>query len=292
MTTPYELPGNLSYSQISNWKTCGERYRLERLMKAPSKPGWALLGGSAVHKATEDFDHALFEGNVFSDDELTAHFQTRFDEEIDEQHAKGFTKDDLRPSGRASKAWPNKEDESWWRSNGPTFVKHWTVWRLNSSWEIHVNEAGMPAIETGFTIELGGVPVKGAIDRIMTDGTNIMPVDLKSGREPDDTLQLGIYALAMRELMGLDPQFGCYWMARTGSTSTPADMTRFTRERLDYEFRGVRAAMEAGIFPAKVSNMCVSCGVKDSCYAVGGADAAQFQPFPSDPAVSIGGDAA
>jgi hypothetical protein len=37
-----------------------------------------------------------------------------------------------RAGGRATKQYPNKEDESWWMSEGPTMVHNYYNWRLGN----------------------------------------------------------------------------------------------------------------------------------------------------------------
>lgn len=55
-------PEYLSPSQISSLLTCGEQYRLTRVEHAPERPMWAGIGGSAVHRMTEDLDREAYRG--------------------------------------------------------------------------------------------------------------------------------------------------------------------------------------------------------------------------------------
>ena len=59
--TDSPFPTYLSPSQISSLLTCGEQFRLTRLVKAPERPMWAGIGGSTVHRVTEILDRKLFE---------------------------------------------------------------------------------------------------------------------------------------------------------------------------------------------------------------------------------------
>lgn len=275
----HELPGHLSYSQMSTYLRCGEQYRLERLLRAPQAPAWALVGGSAVHTATEEWDRALLEGTVI--DDHVALWAKHFTAQIEDTEAKSdVPKEEWRASGRRSKDWPDKETEAFWNHKGPEFVANWAAWRLNSPWEIWTAPDGRPAIEIDFTITVAGVLVKGAIDRIMeTPDGEILPVDIKSGGEPDDTLQLGTYAKAMRDHMGVNPSYGTYWMARTGSTTNTHPMGKFTDAYLAYMYGGARKGMEAGIFLPKVTRMCGSCPVRAACFAFNGANAGDYTPL-------------
>lgn len=58
---PAGLPRHLSPSQINSLLTCGEQYRLERVVRVPQRPMWAGIGGSVVHKLTEDLDREWFD---------------------------------------------------------------------------------------------------------------------------------------------------------------------------------------------------------------------------------------
>lgn len=59
------LPDYLSPSQISSLLTCGEQFRLTRVVKAPERPMWAGIGGSSVHKITEDLDREAYANGEF-----------------------------------------------------------------------------------------------------------------------------------------------------------------------------------------------------------------------------------
>lgn len=54
------FPKYLSPSQINTLLTCGEQYRLTRLLHVPERPMWAGIGGSAVHRMTEDLDRKAY----------------------------------------------------------------------------------------------------------------------------------------------------------------------------------------------------------------------------------------
>ena len=56
----YELPAHVSYSSFTTWLDCGFKYYLSRIEKHNGTASWWLVGGSAVHEASEVFDHAYF----------------------------------------------------------------------------------------------------------------------------------------------------------------------------------------------------------------------------------------
>lgn len=51
--TDSPFPLYLSPSQINSLLTCGEAFRLTRMLKVPERPMWASIGGTAVHRLTE-----------------------------------------------------------------------------------------------------------------------------------------------------------------------------------------------------------------------------------------------
>lgn len=255
-------------------KHCGVQYLLQRGFKVPERPSWALIGGSAFHKATEIWDGKAIVGEWDNDPQaVTGLFHRCLDAEIQErlEREPDFTTEDFRPSGRASKEWPNKEDEKWWRQNGPAMVMRWITWRTNSPWEIVNDDVLGVGIELEFSVEIGGVVVKGGIDRLMHQNyEQFLVLDLKSGREPDDKEQLGTYGVALQEQYGLWPQWGTYWMGRTGSSSEFEDMRSWPKTRLDYTYSTVRSQQARGEFLPKRSAMCSGCSVRDYCLAVNG----------------------
>lgn len=51
----------VSYSGLSTWMDCGWKYYLQRIKQINEHPSYWLIGGSAVHKATEDYDRLLWD---------------------------------------------------------------------------------------------------------------------------------------------------------------------------------------------------------------------------------------
>lgn len=43
----------MSYSRMNSILTCGEQFRLERVLKMPSREHWASVGGNAMHTCIE-----------------------------------------------------------------------------------------------------------------------------------------------------------------------------------------------------------------------------------------------
>jgi len=54
----YTIPEHISYSAFTTFVDCGYQYYLTRLLSVPEQPSVWSVGGSAFHKATEEYDKA------------------------------------------------------------------------------------------------------------------------------------------------------------------------------------------------------------------------------------------
>lgn len=185
----------------------------------------------------------------------------------------GFTLDDVRAGGRATKAYPNKEDASWWNENGSQMVEAWVKWRDESGYKIAEIVSGTPAIEVGITTEIAGLTVQMHIDRVMympsQDGTysadNFVIVDLKSGKNPPKSdLQLALYAAGIEKLYGWRPRWGAYWMAREGTLGHLVDLDLYPTPIIEDLLSKFKVARENGVFLPNMSH-CPMCSVKEHC---------------------------
>lgn len=265
------LPQHASYSQLTSWLDCGERYFLSRGTTLPDLPSWALIGGSTVHAVTEKMDRLLYgDGVGCAGDDIREMFlvelQAQLTESMERHHC---TEADVKVSGRASKAWPDKENRSWWEHNGPAMCMAWRDWQERTPWQLWQTPTGEWGIELELEVSFGGGPIKLAIDRIYEGWGQLIVVDLKSGREPMSIFQLGQYSAAIEQVYGVRPMYGSYWMSRTGENTAPASLVQYTQKHIDSAFRKFSAAKEAGIFLPHPSQFCGSCGVRDFCSAKG-----------------------
>lgn len=219
---------------------------------------------------------------VLTDEELGALFEYELAQEVAGlTEASGVDPEQWRAGGRASKAWPNKENGAWWRANGADQVIKYAQWREQTAhllplWE---TPAGLPAIEVEINVAFRSVPVKMFIDRVFVvaaEGTLVV-VDLKSGgREPETAHQLGFYASGMEALWGIRPQYGAYYMTRKAALTPFAPLDHYSIDQLGRELEEFNRAVDAGIFLPRRGSHCKSCGVARACAAVGGPEAQRY----------------
>jgi CRISPR/Cas system-associated exonuclease Cas4 (RecB family) len=277
-----ELPAHSSYSQLNGYTTCGARYWIERMVGVKGEPSWALVGGSAIHEMTADYDtsHTAPEVAWWS----SALFDDYFSNELEKTLVRHeCTEAGLKATGRASKEWPNKRDKAWWLANGPVIFERWASWSQACPWEIldigtlaeGVEPEHLKAVEFEVSGYIGETFVKAYVDRayVLPSG-EVAVVDLKTGTmKPADNLQLGIYAVLMEKTLGVRPSYGYYWMGESGGTTEPADLSRYTEDYLASLFTQQLRGIENGVFLPSVSSMCSGCSVRAFCRAVGGARA-------------------
>lgn len=271
-----ELPPHFSWSSLSSWVECGERWRLTRGHHYPEATWYATLAGSAVHSITEIIDKATFNGADLDEAELTApNFKDVFVQNIENAKKRGK---EIKASGRVLKSHgkgggPNKKDAAWWLVEGQAMINRWVNRRRAfTDWHIMRMPDGTPGVEVEVRVDFGGVEILGAIDRVMVDPDGRAAiVDLKTGAVPVGVLQMATYGLALRILHGIGASVAYYWSPDSkdayGRMIGPFDLTAFDADRIEHMYRGARRGIEEGIFIPHVTGMCSGCPVKDQCWA-------------------------
>jgi putative RecB family exonuclease len=284
--TTIDLPHNLSYSQKTGLSDCGGRYYLEKGQKVPQRPAWANVGGTAAHSTTEELDRRLYEAGEHIDqiEDIRGIFESFFVAETEKyENVSGFGREEFRSSGRASREWPEKESPAWWAQKGPEMCAAWVRWRDASPFQIatidRMSEDGEVVPTLAIEVEchpiLAEVEVVAFIDRLMVQHTEAGPVylvnDLKFGsREPSSPDQLVTYRFGLISDYGIDPQWGTFWMGRKAMSTPPADLQRYTREQVEYDYRMANEQRLRGDFRYKPSNLCNGCSVNAYCPIFGG----------------------
>lgn len=188
-----------------------------------------------------------------------------FTKTLDDAEAENAGKQ-MRASGRANA----KEDKKWWLANGPKMIHSYAVWREQNPdlllWDVN----GVPAIELEINVDIApGVRMKAFIDRIFVDRStgSLLIVDLKSGKNtPPSALQLATYRTVLEDQFDVSPQYGAYWMARTGTLDAIHDLDKYPTSLVRQWFSDMRHMVENNSFIPRVSRDCGWCGVRDFCY--------------------------
>ncbi|BBX09464.1 RecB family exonuclease [Mycolicibacterium aichiense] len=125
----------------------------------------------------------------------------------------------------------------------------------------------------GITVEftVDGIRVRGFIDAIVVVDGELRVRDYKTGNKPGDDFQLGVYALAVAMMFGIEaPKKGDYFMAgkkgKKPVITEPYDLTEWTREKITARFHEIEEKIQAGDFPADPEpDKCGFCDVNYSC---------------------------
>ena len=130
-------------------------------------------------------------------------------------------------------------------------------------WETPDGEA---AAEVFFDLDMDGVLVRGYIDAIVETEDGLVVRDLKTGVNPSDSFQLGVYAIALEQKYpGVEIAGGDYHMVKS-NTMVARDIREWSREEVVKTFKKTEKSMDAGEFPPNPSsNNCRFCPVAQSC---------------------------
>jgi hypothetical protein len=171
-----------------------------------------------------------------------------------------------RVAGRATKENPDREDAVWWDKQGSVWVDNYIKWRKNNpDWKIWTTPQGVKAIELELNPIIADVPVKMFIDRIFEVNGQLVIVDLKTSRaRPQSDLQLGFYKVGVEMMLEVEVNLGNYWMSRESGTGEMIDLSRYTKDTLEYFVDGFDKARKAGIFLPNLQS-CNFCGLTEHC---------------------------
>ncbi|QBJ01157.1 Cas4 exonuclease [Mycobacterium phage Arissanae] len=267
-----------SVSQLNQYTRCPMSYKLSRIDKVWARPAAWLPQGTAFHTVAELVEKARAEGREVP--------LERAKEIFGEEYAKDI--------GELSAITPNFD---WWQGSGPynawrdierrfhvgmEQVEKFYAWRDalgQTIWQTPAteDEPSKPAIELQFNIVIetpaGPIRLRGFIDAVVVlpDGS-VRVRDYKTGNKPGDDFQLGVYALVIRLLYGVECWTGDYFMAgKKGKKPTlthPFDLSEWTLEAVAERFAEVEEGIRAERFEALPEpDKCNFCDVSYSCPA-------------------------
>jgi DNA helicase II / ATP-dependent DNA helicase PcrA len=178
-------PLTLSFSQIDEYLTCPERYRLRYDIGIPTPAHHALSYGTAIHQAIAAFHEAQARGAPLSEAELVGELRRAWQQD-------GYL---------------SREHEEARFAAGADALRRFRAQQVATG-------AAPQAIERPFTFRLGCDEIRGRIDRIDEKADGAVITDYKSSDVRDqkradakarESLQLQVYALAHQAQTGAIP---------------------------------------------------------------------------------------
>jgi len=245
-----------SHSSINSYLYCGKAFELEKIKKFPSPPAWWLLGGSAVHTATEWIDTDDWDG---SPEEA---FHYAFHLECQEARESGWEDDtQWRTAGWGK----NQQGYEHWAQKGPLYVRQWAdageVWDYV---ELDVS-----------TVLPSGIEIRGYVDRVLV-GVDPLGIkwssvyDLKTGSSrPDSDQQLGVYSVLTAHKLGSNVFEAFNYMFKDDEFYE-VDVSNWTLDTVDKLAQEWKNGVEASVFLPNRGSKCGRCGVADACYLQSG----------------------
>lgn len=254
---PLPLPVSLSPSKVSSFTDCGLAFRFSAIDRLPEPPSLAATRGTLVHAALE---------RLFCLDAAARTHERALAclaEAADELHAHpDFTGLELDEEAEAA------------------FLEEARV-LVGRYFDLEDPTAITPiGIELKLEVELGGVRLRGIIDRLELDGDGELVVtDYKTGRAPGERQEqqrlagVAFYSLLCERLFGHRPARVqlLYLADPLAIVSVPTDRsTRGVERKLAAVWAAVERACDREDFRPNPSRLCDWCGFKAYCPSFGG----------------------
>jgi len=254
-------PRRRSYSAMSLYLKCPRQYHAKYILRLPEEPSVWSVGGVAFHQVAE----WLLDGTLGENpqayrlrDAWDAAWKLAYEDVVTRDPSVNPDMDTWRKANRGA------EHASWWRGRGFQMVLDFAEWWPASG--LTVLDLDGPAVERRFETELGGVPVLAIPDALVVDEHGQIDVlDYKSGKPPKDSLQLGVYAAALRAATDLDATYGLYYMTRD-VRAIPVDLSKWPHDKVTGLFVDFHTRESAGDYtPTPSKEACKFCPLKTEC---------------------------
>jgi putative RecB family exonuclease len=251
------LPTSLSPSKVSSFTDCALAFRFSAIDHLPDLPSIPATRGSLVHAALERL--FLLEAPERTMEAAFTCLEVAAEEFLALEE---FTDLGLDEDGTATfLAEARQLVERYFRLEDPT-----TITPIG--------------IELKLEVELGGVKLRGIIDRLeLDDDGELVVTDYKTGRSPGERQEqqrlagVAFYSLLCERLFGRRPARVqlLYLADAVAIISTPSDQsTRGVERRLAAVWTAVERACEREDFRPNPSRLCDWCGYKAYCPSFGG----------------------
>jgi putative RecB family exonuclease len=274
---PLPLPASLSPSKVSSFTDCGLAFRFSAIDHLPEPPSVAATRGTLVHGALErlfclDPHERTHERSLICLDQASVELR---------RHPE-FAGLELDPAAEAA----------FLAEAGMLLEKYFHLEDPSSITPI--------GIELKLEVEVGGVRLRGIIDRLELDGDgDLVVTDYKTGRAPTERQEqqrlagVAFYSLLCERLFGRRPAKVqlLYLADPLAIISVPTDRsTRGVERKLAAIWTAVERACEREDFRPNPGRLCDWCGFKAYCPSFGG-DIALADAFRIDRELSAGASA-
>ncbi|MBI3323577.1 MAG: ATP-dependent helicase [Candidatus Omnitrophica bacterium] len=234
----------LSFTQLETYRFCPMKYLYGYVYRLPSRPTPQMALGTDLHECLERFFAEVMRGRVPPPEELRESF--------------------LRLHQRGRYGEPH-QDEGYRRMGEDLLARFYRK---------HEGSFRAPLfVERPFLLRLGEVALQGFVDRVdALPGGGVEVLDYKSGKPKEAAdfegrLQLLVYALAAREVFGLEPRRVTFYYLQ-GNSTLSFDPEPQELEQARETILGIAGQIRSGDFtPAPSVGKCRRCDFRGVCPA-------------------------
>jgi len=238
---PSDLAATLSASAIERYETCPLQFKLAREWRIPADVSAAVQYGATVHRV------------------LLAYYDSiRWERPMPDESVIDLFRTDLAAAGIA-----DRYQHDLYEQQGIEQLQEFLAGATQSRPDVlHTEEQ--------FSVQVGPTTLVGRIDRIdRVAGDQVAIIDYKTGKpksqeDADESLQLSLYALAVREKWGHAVDRLMFHNLE-GNTAITTQRSEVELEEAKLRVEEVAEKIAAGEFKAKVGNHCFSCAYRGLC---------------------------
>lgn len=235
----------LSHWQVDDYITCPLKYKFVHVLRLPVLRHHAVVYGSAVHSAVEEYYLRKMRGTEITLQDLIKVFEAKWDSE-------GFLS--------------REHEEQRFAAGKKT---------LERFFEKEKNSKVMPVyVEKEFNFQVGFNKITGRWDRIDNENGKIIIVDFKTSavreqekadEETEDSMQLGIYALAYKNIYNQIPERVELHFVESGLTGTAVKDENSLNKVMDTIDRAARGIRSRSFEPRPEQFKCRGCAYNTIC---------------------------
>jgi DNA helicase-2/ATP-dependent DNA helicase PcrA len=213
---PVEGPLSLSFYQVDDYLTCPLKYKYVHVLRVPIAPHHAIVYGSALHQAVQEFHRRGARGYVMSEDELLAAFDRAWSNE-------GFL---------------TREHEEARLDAGRAALRRFRLEQMRPGTVV-------PAyVEREFSFVLDGDRIRGRMDRVDIER---LPAAAAEGQDGAGEMQLADSIAPA--LPGLHPERVTITDYKSSDVRDPARARERARESLQLQIYAMAYQAETGHLP-------------------------------------------
>jgi DNA helicase II / ATP-dependent DNA helicase PcrA len=221
-------PLTLSFSGIDSYLSCPLQYKLGHVVRLPTPPHHAMIYGSALHRAVQEFHRRHARGEVMSEDELIASLEAAWTSE-------GFL---------------SREHEDARLEEGRATLRRFRLAQLEAG-------AVIPAyVEREFSFSLGGDRIRGRWDRVDIEAADpaVAPAGTDESTKPHADTIAPTFELTGRERVTITDY-------KTSDVRDPAVARQRARDSLQLQIYAMAYEAIAGRLPDAVQLHFLDTGV-------------------------------